>query len=156
LFYDYTTNNTGWKLKVDEVTTTTGRFDKIVMYYEIGGKNVVNSIIPKEGYNAGVGTTLLERFQGYSDFYNTLSDIEYKDASADFIDDYSCTFNVNMTGQYGNGQASSALNEYINYSEAFLFNGLDEMFSIVYLPSSFAKNDTSAFLISWTILAPIG
>jgi len=156
LFYDYTTGSTGWKLKVEEIDDPSGgRFDKIVMTYEIGKYNVINSVVPKEGYNDGVGTTELERYQGNSDWYPVISGSEYRDCDEDFIDDYSVTFSVNMTGPYGNGDTDVNLNEYIKYSEAFLFNGLDDMFSIVALPNPFDKNEGSAYYISWTILAPI-
>jgi hypothetical protein len=58
-----------------------------------------------------------------------------------------------MSSNCGNGETTALDN--IQYTEAFLFDAVDNMFSIVYLPSSFDKNSESAFLISWTILAPI-
>jgi|GEM_PF-4903142 len=155
LYYDYTTGSEGWKFKLEEVAESPARFDTIKMTYEIGKYNVINSIVPKTGYNSGSGFSESERYQGYIDWYSIISGSEYRDAEDDFIDDYSVTFSINMTGPYGNGQTSSASNEFIKYTEAFLFNGLDEMFSAVRLVDNFDKNDTSAFYISWTILAPL-
>ena len=109
----------------------------------------------KEGYNDGEGTSELDRYQGNTDWYPIVGTLEYRDADDDFIDDYSVTFSVNMTGPYGNGDTDVNLNEYIRYTEAFLYNGLDEMFSVVSLPNPFDKNEASAYYISWTILSPI-
>jgi hypothetical protein len=153
LFYDYSTNNEGWKLKVLTRDQAVQYYDSIVFTYEIGKFNIINSIIPRVGYNAGSGNSELTRYQGNQDFYQILSGVEYADASDDFIDDYSVTFSCNMSSNCGNGETTALDN--IQYTEAFLFDAVDNMFSIVYLPSSFDKNSESAFLISWTILAPI-
>ena len=153
LFYDYSTNNQGWKLKVLTRDQSTQYYDTIVFTYEIGKFNVINSIIPRVGYNAGSGNSELTRYQGNQDYYQILSGVEYADAADDFIDDYSVTFSCNMSSTYGNGETTAL--DVIQYTEAFLFDAVDNMFSIVYLPSSFEKNSESAFLISWTIMSPI-
>lgn len=157
LFYDYTTGATGWKLRIEEIDPELPEapYDEIRIEYEIGKYNVINSVVPKLGYNDGSGLTELNRYQGNSDWYPVIGALEYRDGDDDFIDDFSVTFSVNMTGPQGNGDTNVNLSEYIRYTEAFLFNGLDDMFSIVYLPTPFDKNSGSAFYISWTILAPI-
>jgi len=155
LFYDYTTGSTGWKLKVEEIDYPEGAYDRIDFSYEVGKYNVINSIIPREGYNIGYGITNLTRYQGSLDYYSTIGDPEYRDSADDFIDDYAVTFSVNMTGPYGNGETDVNQDEYIRYTEAFLFNELDDMFSLVILPNPFDKNEGSAYYISWSILAPI-
>ncbi len=167
LIYDYSSGYEGWKLLLDDLTPAgETRFSKLNFTFEIGKYNVINSIVPREGYNwdfvtsaGGNYTNMLQnmpnRFHGNQDWYATISSPEYRDAEDDFIDDYSVTFGVNMIGEYGNGNADPAKTEYIRYREAFLFNGLDEMFSMIHLTTPFDKNELSAYYISWTILAPI-
>jgi len=156
LYYDYA--NTAWKYVSYENASAEPLYTTIKFTYDIGKHNVINSIIPRNGYNAGVGVTANTRFVNttFGDFYPiSTSSVEYRDCADDFIDDYSATFSVVMSGQYGNGNIIGV--EKLTYTEAFLFNELDEMFSAVYLDSShrFEKNSLTAFYISWTILAPI-
>ena len=162
LIYDYTSGSIGWKLVLDEYNiTSTWKFDKITFAFEIGKFNVINSIVPTIGYNQDlVGiynvqeAAIANRFQGNQDWYPVIN-TEYRDSETDFIDDFSVTFGVNMTGIWGNGNTVAASNQNIRYKEAFLFNGYDDLFSAVQLPSSMDKNANQAYFISWTILAPI-
>ena len=154
LYYDY--DLARWRLKVMLIDNEDANYDLITIKYKTGQFNVINSIVPREGVNSGSGTTASARFGGNTDWYPILAGSEYRDAADDFIDDYGVTFSVNMTGQYGNGNTNAAQNEVIRYKEAFLFNGLDEMMSMVVLPSSFDKNANSAFFIAWSILSPLG
>lgn len=166
LIYDYTTGSSGWKLLLDLVTPASPTFTHILVVYEMGKYNVINSIVPVTGYNADIVTqnnnvwanmmaAAPNRFQLNNDYYTIMGSPEYRDCGEDFIDDFSVTFGVNMTGQYGNGNTDATNNEFIKYKEAFLFNRKDEMFSAVYLDNSFDKNSDSAYYISWTILAPV-
>lgn len=162
LIYDYTVGSRGWKLVLDEVASPAA-YDRIDFTFEIGKHNIINSIVPRLGYNqelplanyATMTAATANRFQGNQDWYPVLSAPEYRDAEADYIDDFSVTFGVNMSGQYGNGDATQLSGTYIRYKEAFLFNGRDDLFSAVYLPTAMDKNNGQAFYISWTILAPI-
>jgi len=161
LIYDYTTNSRGWKFILAENQANLDEFEVIIFEFEVGKYNVINSVVPREGANIFVtsgdwNTNVAQQAGRFAsqDYYSIMSNPEYRDSADDFIDDFSVTFGVNMTGQYGNGETAISRNEYIRYKEAFLFNGLDEMFSAVYLNTSFDKNASSAYYISWTILAP--
>lgn len=157
LFFDY--NDNTWKFQLEEIAGTSANYTKIRISYNRGTYNVINSIVPRDGFNVGQGTTLSTRYSNMTagDYYPILSDIEYRDGDVDFVDDYSATFSVNMAGQYGNGVTTLAT-QYIKYREAFLFNGRDDMFSALFLDTAynFDKNPLTAFFISWTVLAPIG
>lgn len=157
LFYDY--NDGYWKFQLEEIVGATANYTKLKLVFTRGAYNVINSIVPRDGYNTGTGTSLSLRYSGMtsSDYYPTLSDVEYRDGDVDFVDDYSVTFSVNMAGQYGNGITTLGT-QYVKYREAFLFNGRDDMFSALYLDSGFDfdKNPLAAFYIAWTIIAPIG
>lgn len=157
LFYDY--NDNTWKFQLEEVAGYGSRYTRIVISYDRGTYNVINSVVPRDGFNVGQGTTLSTRYSNMTagDYYPVLSDVEYRDGDVDFVDDYSATFSVNMAGQYGNGVTTLAT-QYVKYREAFLFNGRDDMFSALFLDAAynFDKNPLTAFFISWTILAPIG
>jgi hypothetical protein len=161
IFYDYTLNNNGWKLLLEEINVpgyTLPTWTHIKFTYENGKYNIINSIVPKDGYNEGVGLTMANRYiynVSGLDYYSILPNMEYRDCDSDYIDDFSVTFAVNMSGQYGNGQTDAAQNQYINYPEAFLFNERDEIFSSIKLSTGFNKNSSLAYYISWTILAPI-
>ena len=127
-------------------------------YIVTGKDNVINSIIPKSGTNNGSGTSEILRYTtGQQDYYSVLSNVEYRDADAEFIDDYSCSFAVNMGRQEGNGSLiSGATNgDKIHYKEAFLFNARNEMFSAIYLNQSMDKDPDISYYITWTIVAPI-
>jgi hypothetical protein len=159
LFYDYST--TSWKYVSYEnnngVYGGNTMYDLIRFIYDIGKYNVINSIIPRNGFNRGEGLNLL-RYDGMTqgDFYPiSVNSVEYRDSDDDFIDDFSATFSVVMSGQYGNGNTDAIAGDKIKYTEAFLFNEIDQMFSAVYLNAPFEKNSLTAFYISWTILAPV-
>jgi len=170
LVYDYDVDSRGWKFLIDEIDKEDARFDYIEFTFDIGKYNIVNSIVPQTGYNQNItGANWNElkqlapqRFQGNTDYYNIIS-TEYRDAEIDYVDDFSVTFSVNMAGHLGNGNTDAANEQYIRYKEAFLFNqrsqdgggAKDDLFSAVWLPTSFDKNATSAFFISWTILSPL-
>ena len=158
-FYDYTAGSTGWKLRLEELAPTEMRWNKVTFTWSKGTYNVINSIVPRNGYNNGRGQTALDRFINMTsgDYYPITQAVEYRDADDDYVDDFAVTFAVNMTGQYGNGVTnSSALPaQLIKYTEAFLFDGNDSMFSMVKLQTPFVKNDSYSYYIAWTILAPI-
>lgn len=154
LYWDYGTNQ--WKLQLEEISGAGVRYDTLRMTYERGLYNVVNSIIPRDGYNVGSGDSLSLRYANNTagDSYPVLSTIEYRDGDTDFVDDYSVTFSINMSAQYGNGTITN-MAHYIKYKEAYLFNDLDQLFSGLFLTNSFDKNPLTAFYISWTILSPL-
>ena len=156
LYYDY--NAKAWKLMIDEwINPDRGeqyQYNKIKVSYKLGVDNVVNSIIPKIGVNAGNGANEILRYGGSQDYYSVLSNVEYRDADDGFIDDYSCTFAVNMGRTEGNGSLVSAADK-IQYREAFLFNAANEMFSAIYLNTSMDKDPSISYYITWTIVAPI-
>ncbi len=154
LFYDY--SDGVWKLQLEELQSTSIRYDTVRMVYERGKFNIINSVVPRDGYNVGTGASLALRYSGNTagDYYPTLSSIEYRDGDTDFVDDYSATFSVNMAGHYGNGVITT-IDKFIKYKCAYLFNERDDMFSALYLTTTFDKNPFNAFYISWTLLAPL-
>lgn len=157
IYYDYTATTPGWFLLLEQIQVTQERFNEIKIIFELGKYNIVNSVIPRNGYNNGYGTTMLARYPQTTagDFYPIVGNGEFRDCSEDYIDDFSVTFSVNMTGAYGNGDTNAGLGEKLYYFEAFLFNGRDEMFSSVRLPSAFEKNSNTAYLVSWTLISQI-
>lgn len=155
LYYDYSTSE--WKFQLQAIDAAShAKYDKVRFIYERGKYNVVNSIVPRDSYNVGSGVTFATRFPYVTagDYYPILSSLEYRDGDTDFVDDYSVTFAINMSSQYGNGVNTNPL-EYITYKEAYLFNELDEMFSGLFLTTSFDKNALKAYYISWTIISPL-
>ncbi len=157
LFYDYTDGNKGtWKLLIDEYNSAA--YETIKISWVPGKHNVINNIIPRLGVNKGVGANMADRYTAANgDSYSVVSTREYRDCDIDFIDDYSVTFAINMTANDGNGNASSEQNQMLNYTQGYLFNGRDEMFSCVQLSGdkAFEKNSKFAYYITWQILAPI-
>ena len=165
LFYQYGTNE-GWRLRVKMVGSNvpqSGGFR-----FDIGKYNVINSIVPvvgkNNGVNAGVfpnmnvdlgmqntGTRYINTSGAGNDFY-TINNVDYRDSGTDFIDDFAVTFTTNMSISQGNSSMSGTG---IPYTEAFLFNGIDDLFSHVVLTSPFVKSDSNSFSLSWTLLAPI-
>lgn len=154
VYYDYNTSQ--WKFQIQERAGASSLYDTVRFSFERGKYNVINSIVPRDGYNTGRGQTMALRYSGNTagDYYPVLSTIEYRDADTDFIDDYSVTFSVNMSAQYGNGSIT-LMSDYIKYKEAYLFNEYNEMFSALYLTNSFDKNALTAYFISWSLLAPL-
>jgi len=155
IYYDY--NDGSWKFQIEEISGAGNRYDTVKMIYDRGTYNIINSVVPRDGYNTGRGQRLDLRYANNSagDFYPVLPTIEYRDGDTDFVDDYSATFSVNMVGQYGNGVITVGT-DYIKYKEAYLFNERDDLFSALYLTNAFEKNPLTAFYIAWTILAPLG
>lgn len=128
--------------------------------YTMGKNNVVNDIVPATSFNLGTqyasayfkNLSEESRFQGAQSYYTINSTPEYQDHASQFIRDYAVTFSCNMSGAKGNGNGASE----IQYKQAYLFNGKDELFSAVSLNSSaFNKTNANAYYISWTILAPV-
>lgn len=133
--------------------------------YEIGKYNIIKSIVPKTGFNNGSFGVSDQNFYPITSSAITLSD----SPSISYIDDYSATFSVTMNTSEGNGIQDSgdptASLWPVVYTEAFLFNELDDLFSVIrfdqpapFNPSpppgtavGFAKDSTAAFLIQWSI-----
>jgi hypothetical protein len=129
--------------------------------FKIGSFNIINSIVPKTGYNKGIGKTQATRYPlgtgSNRDYYDTVAPIYSDSISGSFIDDYSATFSITMTQTEGNGSANLP----VYYTEAFLFNSKDDLFSIIRFPYpaptpsigklGFEKDSTLSYLISWTI-----
>lgn len=160
LYYDY--NSKTWKLMIEEWINPNRaesyQYNKIRVEYLTGTDNVINSIIPKSGTNNGSGTSEILRYTtGQQDYYSILNNVEYRDADAEFIDDYSCSFAVNMGRQEGNGSlvAGATNGDKIHYKEAFLFNSRNEMFSAIYLNQSMDKDPDISYYVTWTIVAPL-
>lgn len=134
--------------------------------YEVGKYNIIKSIVPKTSFNNGSFSTSDLNFYPITSSAISLSD----SPSISFIDDYSATFSTTMNTSEGNGIQDSgdptASLWPVVYTEAFLFNELDDLFSIIRFeqPSpfnsltpppgaavGFAKDSTAAFLIQWSI-----
>ena len=147
-----------WSVKFTLGNGAIGSVTKVLIKFKIGSFNIINSIVPVTGYNNGIGTTIDTRFPltGGIDYYPVLT-TNYSDSpSGSFIDDYAATFSITMSQTQGNG--SSGLP--VHYTEAFLFNGEDDLFSIIRFPyfsgittspKGFSKSDQFSYLISWTI-----
>jgi hypothetical protein len=142
---------------------------RITIEYNIGQYNIINSIIPRNGINAG---SSVNRFSS-EDYYNMVSSV-YDSSPTDFIDDYSVIFSSIMNVDQGNGQAGNSLP--VIYTEAYLFNELDDLFSSITYPlfpigvdneynssnitdlnasRAFIKTSNDAYLFQWTIKALI-
>ena len=125
--------------------------------FKVGYYNMVNSIVPKTGYNFGSGIASA-RFPLSSgvDYYSTTAPVYNNSEGSSFIDDYSATFSITMAQNEGNGSSGSP----VYYTEAFLFNSKDDLFSIIRFPyyanitetpRGFQKSSQYSYLISWTI-----
>jgi hypothetical protein len=158
IYYNYPTgaDTKGyWTVQFTLGTGTVSNITSFRITFPSGYYNMVNSVVPKTGYNFGTGVAAT-RFPLSSgiDYYSTVSAVYNNSTGSSFIDDYSATFSVTMAQNEGNG--SSGLNVY--YTEAFLFNSRDDLFSIIRFPfpsdstpKGFEKNAASSYLISWTI-----
>ena len=158
IYYVYPTATETKGYWIMQFTLGNGPISNIVnirISFKVGQYNIINSIVPKTGYNFGSGTAS-ERFPLSSgiDYYSTISPVYNNSITGSFIDDYSATFSITMSQNEGNG--SSGLK--VNYTEAFLFNSRDDLFSIIRFPypslttpKGFEKNSTLSYLISWTI-----
>lgn len=168
LIFDYTLSSLTWKFYLEESSFVTAweaantghdYWDTMNVTYEQGAFNVINTIVPASGINAGTGTNMGVRYgEGNIDYYSTLSPT-FADAATDFIDDYAVTFRVDMDYTSGNGNIENAsvsadAHRKIQYRKAYLFTENDQMFSnIIFDP--FEKDEESNFVIYWTIKAPI-
>ena len=174
----YDSNLQLWKIKFDlsssyldqNFTNNTATIlGRITIEYNIGKYNIINSIVPKTGANSGSSTN---RFT--SDDYYAMVNAVYDSSPTDFIDDYSVIFSSIMNVDQGNGQAGNSLP--IIYTEAYLFNDLDDLFSSITYPlfplgvdneynssnitdanasRAFIKTANDAYLFQWTIKALI-
>lgn len=159
LFYDYMTPR-GWKfmfsLCVDaknNIASGTGAYNRIVYTYNTGDNNIIQHVVPQLGINKGNSVAPGLRFGG-QDFYG-VQNIEYIDCPTEFIDDFSATFSINMSGQFGNNGQPSGIETV--YNQAWLCNGNDDVFSAIALTAGstgFRKSSDNAYYISWSILAP--
>lgn len=159
LYYDYTTGSSGWKFMLEETAASLAAgdyYNYIQQEFQKGTYNVINSIVPRDGYNSGAGTTISTRYTDNTagDYYPILAGVEYRDSADADVDDVSVTFSASMPGSYGNGETSGT-SDSIHYEEAFLFNDNDDLFSMIALNTPFSKDENSAFFISWTIAANV-
>lgn len=159
IFYDFSTNS--WKLTFKLGTSLSiNNVTSFKIGFSIGKYNIINSIVPPSGYNTGSGSAA-ERFPLSSgiDYYNITTPTYGNSAGNSSIDDYSATFSVTMGETQGNGVVGTGAP--VAYTEAFLFNTLDDLISIVRFPYptaidgklGFEKTSEVAYLISWTIRA---
>lgn len=155
LYYDYTAGI--WKIQFKLGTGSISTVKKVRISFKTGLYNIANSIVPKTGYNAGSGEAV-DRFPLSSGIdYYSISNLSYYDSiGSSFVDDYKVTFSVPMAQIEGNGSSGSP----VYYTEAFLFNARDDLFSIIRFPYpsrqgissvGFSKDSTVAYFISWTI-----
>lgn len=161
LFFDYNDNH--WKVKIRTKSGiaslyTSGKFR---VKFAIGKYNVINSIVPKTGFNKGFGLNATSRFGGSLDYYTINSNNNFFiDSEAD---DISVTFNCIINGPEGNGEYINTSGFDVIYTEAFLFNEKNELFSMVKFEDpiasplssnlGFIKNKTISYNISWKISA---
>lgn len=154
-----------WKLLIvltSNVTNQIATITSLSIQFKVGTYNTANSIVPKTGQNAGTGTST-SRFTS-ADYYDVLSgSTQYADSPlGSFIDDYSVTFFCIQNGSEGNGTMGNTYP--VVYTEAMLMTEDDTVFSIIrFEPNppyglgsstpSWAKDATSAFLLSWTMKA---
>jgi hypothetical protein len=158
LYYSYPTGTEtqgSWILQFMLGSGSVNNIINIRISFKVGYYNMVNSVVPKTGYNFGTGVAAA-RFPLSSgiDYYSTVSPVYNNSTVSSFIDDYSVTFSITMAQNEGNGSA----NLLVYYTEAFLFNSRDDLFSIIRFPfpsestpKGFEKNTSSSYLISWTI-----
>jgi hypothetical protein len=157
LYYDYTTST--WKIQFKLGGGVISNATSVRISFKTGAYNIVNSIVPKVGYNLGSGTAT-DRFplSGGIDYYS-ISNLAYSDSvGSSSVDDYKVTFSIPMAQSEGNGV--SGIGSPVLYTEAFLFNAKDDLFSIIRFPPEitqgiskfgFSKNNEVAYFISWTI-----
>jgi hypothetical protein len=158
LYYDYTASI--WKIQFKLGSGVISNITSVRISFKTGAYNIANSIVPKIGYNLGSGTAI-NRFplSGGIDYYS-ISNLAYSDSVASsFVDDYKVTFSIPMAQSEGNG-VFSGIGTPVLYTEAFLFNARDDLFSIIRFPPEitqgiskvgFSKDSTVAYFISWTI-----
>ena len=171
IFFDYASPY-GWKFFLSEIGQNINvpsaynntiiasgeSWDEIKLEHTTGLYNIINLIIPREGYNLGYGNTIGNRYQGKADFYSTgnVNAEDYRDAAHDYIDDYAVTFQTIMRGSQGNGRDSSS-SQKINYRKAYLCTENDQIFSSMTISSDleFKKHSGTLFAVTWRIIAPV-
>lgn len=158
LYYSYPTGTATkgyWILQFMLGSGVVSDIINIRISFKVGYYNMVNSVVPKTGYNFGSGTAAA-RFPLSSgvDYYSTITPVYNNSQGSSFIDDYSATFSITMAQNEGNGSSGSP----VYYTEAFLFNSVNDLFSIIRFPYpsettpvGFEKNNQLSYLISWTI-----
>lgn len=157
LFYDYQeASGGGWKVQLDERWDSSNRnYAKAIIWYSLGGFNVINSVVPVQGANSGSGTTLLSRYgSSIGDSY-AITQVQYQASSAtSFVDDNLVTFSANIPADAGNDNGVNA--NPVEYTEAFLMMQNDDMFSVIQLaaPQRFTKTSDDAYFMSWSISIP--
>lgn len=157
LFYDYKEGSGGgWKIQLDEKWEgTTRNYAKVVIWYTLGGFNVINSIVPIQGANSGSGTNLLARYgSSVGDSY-AITQVQYQASSnTSFVDDNLVTFSANIPADAGNNNGVNA--NPVEYTEAFLMMQNDDMFSVIQLTPAqrFTKTIDDAYFMSWSISCP--
>ena len=158
LFYDYKEGSGGgWKVQLDEFWNggTDRNYSRAVIWYTLGGFNVINSIVPVQGANSGSGTNLLARYgSSIGDSY-AITQVQYQASSnTSFVDDNLVTFSANIPSDAGNNNGVNA--NPVEYTEAFLMMQNDDVFSVIQLSPSqrFTKTSDDAYLLSWSIQIP--
>lgn len=164
LYYDY--NDNQWKIKIvlnnPGVTGALFTGGSIKIKFNVGQWNIINSIVPKLGHNAGYGVDVTTRYGGNLDFYSIQSsNVQFFDSDTGFIDDFGVSFGITMNGPDGNGQSPDLAGYPVIYTEAFLMNEHNEIFSMVQLddpianPSAtnpgFIKDKTLAYYLVWSL-----
>ena len=164
LFWSASSNK--WQLLIkwgaDSLKVSTIQAVKVT--FKVGEYNIINSVVPKTGVNTGSGSASIRFPSSLTDYYSVNpAAVTYSDSPSNFIDDYSATFSVTMNTSEGNG--ANGVSRPVVYTEAFLFNSVNDLFSIVrFAPpapydvldgNGFAKTPSQAYLISWTIKAII-
>jgi hypothetical protein len=155
LVYDY--SGGVWRLQFKLGSGVVTNIVNVRISFKIGLYNIVNSIVPTLGLNTGSAGTAIDRFPDSSGIdYYPITSLTYNDSDTSFIDDYSATFSIVMAQNQGNGLSGLK----VNYTEAFLFNESNDLFSIIRFPYpaiegetkvGFEKTSDLSYLISWTI-----
>ena len=178
LVFIYDNNLQLWKINfslnenyfLQNFTNNTAKvLGRIEIEYNIGKYNIINSIVPRVETNSG---SSINRFIS-EDYYPMVSAV-YDSSPTDFVDDYGVIFSSIMNVDQGNGQTGSNLP--VIYTEAYLFNELDDLFSSITYPlfpigidneynssnitdlnasRAFIKTQNDAYLFQWTIKALI-
>ena len=163
LVYNYTQQK--WKLVLKltaSLVNLLSSANKVNIQFEVGKYNIINSIVPKSGQNAGFGNQNV-RCTSFDYYSITAGGDLYSDSGVgDFVDDFSVTMNTTMNGTEGNGIMGPT--SPVVYTEAFLCTEADDVFSITRrnppppygpntAPLGFVKDSSSAFLLSWTMSA---
>lgn len=153
-----------WRLQL--TFSSDARVDSVNNFnvkFKIGLYNVANSIVPKSGSNAGSGTESL-RFTDLDYYTISAANVTYADSPLlYFVDDYSASFSVTMTGTQGNGIGGDSFP--VVYTEAFLFSDNDELFSVLRFDgpgaygggsgTGFVKDSTSSLFLTWGVSASL-